>query len=61
MSRRPALITQAEVARVIRAAKAEGVAAVEIDRDGTIRIILKASPSPTTAPGAVEEEREIVL
>lgn len=62
MSRRPALITQAEVARAIRAAKAEGAAAVEIERDGTIRVILVSRPSPSTAPAEpVDDGGEIVL
>jgi hypothetical protein len=44
MSRRAAHITQADVARAIRAAKATGAEVVEVQRDGTIRILIKASP-----------------
>ncbi len=40
MSRTPAHITQADVARAVRAAKQAGGAAVEVRRDGTIMIHL---------------------
>ncbi|WP_193336200.1 hypothetical protein [Devosia beringensis] len=40
MSRRPAMVTQADVARALRAVDQVGIAAVvEIARDGTIRIV----------------------
>jgi hypothetical protein len=40
MSRRPATVTQADVARAIRAVEQTNYpAVVEIDRDGTIRIV----------------------
>jgi hypothetical protein len=44
MSRRPAHFTQADIARVLRAARQEGANAVEVDLDGdkpkiTIRLV----------------------
>ena len=40
MSRRPALITQADIARALRAVKSAGVVArVEVKPDGTISIV----------------------
>jgi hypothetical protein len=42
MSRRPAAITQADVARAIRAAKQVGAAGVDVLPDGTIRVLLVA-------------------
>ena len=60
MSRRAAAITQADVARAIRAAKQAGAAAVEVyARDGA-KIVIVLSPS--TAPATpVEPDREVVL
>jgi hypothetical protein len=43
MPRRPAKVTQADIARAIRAAKEAGASAVIIDGDGVIRIALTAS------------------
>jgi hypothetical protein len=61
MSRRPAIITQADVARAIRAAQQCGAGAVEIKPDGTIRI----APSPESKPGveqtAIERDVKVVL
>jgi hypothetical protein len=45
MPRRPAKITQADIARAIRAAKAAGADAVTVDSDGVIRISLQATAS----------------
>ena len=58
MSRTSARITQADVARALRAAKLAGASSVRVLPDGTIQIDL--------CPGeklekAVEPEREIVL
>ena len=61
MPRRPALITQADVARAIRAAKQAGAGAVEIRPDGTIVIAVGASSSPRKEDGGVDQEREIIL
>jgi hypothetical protein len=44
MSRRPASIAQADVARAIRAARQTGAEAIEVSRDGKITILLKAPP-----------------
>jgi hypothetical protein len=45
MPRRRATITQAEVARVIRAAKQEGATAIEVRPDGAILVRLTESAS----------------
>jgi hypothetical protein len=61
MARRPANITQADVARVIRAAKQAGASEVEVrigDRDA---IIIRIAPSTGTNATALEEPAEIVL
>jgi len=60
MSRTRARITQADVARAVRAAKQAGAASVRILLDGTIQIDLTA-PSGEKIEKAVELEREIVL
>ena len=59
MPRRPALLTQADVARAIRAAKQTGAGAVEIRPDGTI--VIAVGSSPKKEDGGVDHEREIVL
>jgi hypothetical protein len=46
MPRRPAKVTQADVARAIRAAKEAGAREVTIDGDGVIRIMLTARAAP---------------
>jgi hypothetical protein len=60
MSRTPALITQADVARVIRAAKQCGAAAVEIKPNATIRVILSPETIPSEPP-AIEPKTRVVL
>ena len=50
MPRRPATITQADVARTIRAAKQAGAGAVEVRRDGTIVVLLTAPPPLAPEP-----------
>ena len=40
MPRRPAKVTQADIARAIRAAKETGASEVTVDGDGVIRIAL---------------------
>jgi hypothetical protein len=57
MPRRPAVITQADVARVIRAAKQAGAAEVEVRGD---LIVIRLAPS-TSADKPVEPDVEIVL
>lgn len=60
MSRRPAAITQADVARAIRAAKAAGLSEVRVRIDDRATIIIPLAPS--TAPEIpVEPQREVVL
>src|SRR5262249_36926063 len=59
MPRRPAHITQADVARVIRAAKQEGVREIEV-RVGAASIVMRISPS-TDADETLEQGKEIVL
>jgi hypothetical protein len=57
MPRRPASITQADIARVIRAAKQAGAGAVEISPDGTIRIVL-APPLQDAGMSSLDRELE---
>jgi hypothetical protein len=52
MPRRPALVTQADIARAIRAAKEAGASAVTVDRNGIIRIALGASAAPLDGAGS---------
>jgi hypothetical protein len=58
MPRRPATITQADVARAIRAAKQAGAAEVEV-QVGTARIVVRIQPTIPAAP--LESDEEIVL
>ena len=61
MPRRPGTITQADVARAIRAAKQAGAAEVEL-RVGGASILIRIAPSPSTGQvSALEVVREIVL
>jgi hypothetical protein len=60
MSRTPARITQADVARAIRAAKQAGAGRVRVLPDGTIEIDL-SGPTGEKVEKAVEPDREIVL
>ena len=59
MARTPANVTQADIARAIRAAKQAGAAEVEV-RVGESRIIIRINPSTGDAI-ALEGAREIVL
>jgi len=61
MSRTPARITQADVARAIRAAQQCGAGSVRIMPDGTILIDPQRQKQTTKEEKAVEPEREIVL
>jgi hypothetical protein len=58
VSRRPAIVTQADIARVIRAAKQEGAAAVEVHIPTGASIIIRLTPAD--APPLVPD-KEIVL
>lgn len=60
MSRTPARIRQADVARAIRAAKQTGAGAVRILPDGTIKIELERETGEKPR-NPVEPAREIVL
>jgi hypothetical protein len=60
MARRPAAITQADVARAIRAAKQAGAAEVEVRVGDKSRIIIRIEES-TGEKVALEEAGEIVL
>lgn len=61
MSRRPAKITQADVARAIRAAKQAGAAGVEVRPDGTIYVRLAVDETSTGAGPYIDPGGEIVL
>jgi hypothetical protein len=63
MPRRPAMLTQADIARVIRAAKAEGACTLEVRPGGVILIRLDPQPSvvPASIEASLEDEREIIL
>lgn len=55
MPRRPAKVTQADLARAIRAAKEAGASAVSVDTDGVIRIALMSSAVPTKPTTGLDE------
>jgi hypothetical protein len=59
MPRRPAVITQADIARAIRAAKQAGAAEVEL-RVGVVTILVRLTSS-TALEKHLEAVREIVL
>ena len=61
MSRVPARITQADVARAIRAAKQTGAGCVDVMPDGTIRISLSPSSTPTHNTEGVAQDNEVIL
>ena len=55
MPRRPAKVTQADIARAIRAAKEAGASAVTVDGDSVIRIILTASATAIKPANSLDE------
>jgi hypothetical protein len=61
MPRRPALLTQADIARAIRAAKQEGAHEVEVRVGDKATIVIKLGPLSTGANCVLEENGEIVL
>jgi hypothetical protein len=61
MSRRPALITQADVARCIRAARQAGADTVEVRPDGTIIVHLSPHSAPPISPEELAPDQDIVL
>ena len=60
MPRRPATITQADVARAIRAAKQEGAAEVEVRLGDRASILIRIAPSTKSDP-LLESAGEIIL
>jgi hypothetical protein len=60
MSRRPANVTQADIARAIRAAKQTGASEVEVRIGERDAIIIRIAPS-TGEPVPLEQSKEIVL
>ncbi len=61
MPRRPAILTQADIARAVRVAKQAGAAEVEF-RVGDASILIRITPSPSTGgASALEQVKEIVL
>jgi hypothetical protein len=61
MSRTPAKVTQADVARAIRAAQSCGAGKVRIMPDGTITIDPQPMKEPRPEEKNVASERRIVL
>jgi hypothetical protein len=59
MPRSPASITQADIARIIRAAKKSGAAEVEV-RIGDTTIVVRIAPS-TSLEKPLEPKGEIIL
>ena len=59
MSRRPANITQADIARAVRAAKQAGAVAVEVRLGSEATIVIRLSSTGSERP--LEESGEIVL
>lgn len=57
MSRTPARVTQADIARAIRAAQQTGAGDVLVQPDGSILI----RPSPKTADAPLDADRVIAL
>ena len=59
MARRPASVTQADIARAVRAAKQAGATEVEV-RVGNERIIIRINPA-SDAESSLEKSHKIVL
>jgi 2-iminoacetate synthase ThiH len=60
MSRRPASITQADVARAIRAAKQAGATEIELQMGEKPKILIRLQPSGNPQP-PLDDDAEIVL
>jgi hypothetical protein len=56
MPRRPSKVTQADIARAIRAAKEAGASAVTIDQEGVIQIALTANAALIPPPNNLDQE-----
>jgi hypothetical protein len=61
MARRPATVTQADIARAIRAARQAGAAEVEVRVGEQARIIIRLLSSTGTEAPSLEQSAEIVL
>jgi hypothetical protein len=61
MPRRAATITQADIARAIRAAKQAGAAEVEVRVDEHSSILIRLVPSTSSNEAPLEPSGEIVL
>lgn len=61
MARRPANITQADIARAIRAAKQTGASEVVVHMGEKSKIVIRLGPSTETNAAALEQSGEIVL
>ena len=61
MPRRAAIITQADVARAIRAAKQAGASDVELRPDGTMIVHLKDRPLREPADDKIAWPKDVVL
>jgi hypothetical protein len=61
MSRTPARVTQADVARTIRAAKQAGAEGVEVRPDGTIYVRLAQKSAADNEKTPVDESGEVIL
>lgn len=55
MPRRPAKVTQADIARAIRAAKDAGASEITVDADGVIRIALAPAVPAVVPKGFIGE------
>jgi hypothetical protein len=55
MPRRPAKITQADIARAIRAARNAGASEITVDSEGTIKIRLGPD---STIPGVLSDQEQ---
>lgn len=60
MSRRPATILQADVARIIRAAKQTGASEVEVRMGNETSAVVRFAPSTVPVPTPHDDE-EIIL
>jgi|SoiMethySBSTD1v2_1073268.scaffolds.fasta_scaffold4811661_2 hypothetical protein len=61
MARRPATVTQADIARALRAARQAGAAEVEVRVGEQARIIIRLLSSTGTEAPSLEQSAEIVL
>lgn len=61
MSRTPATITQADIARAIRAAKSAGAAELEVRIGGSATILIRIAPSTAPDIDLAAQQRIVVL